>query len=149
MLQTNQLFTDRQSGKFELRETFKLLKWERAESSFRQPAAFSHAWNTDGINCHQTGNGSERAGKWDAKRKKGTAQGGKERSCQCWGKTRRNFWECFSLHINHNELGVKLKGQIMYYERVLNDGTYALTYFKWYVLKTLSSFYAHVASFSS
>lgn len=81
--------------------------------------------------------------------KKGTAQGGKERSCQCCGKTRRSFGECFSLHMSHNELGVKLKGQMMYYERVLNDGTYALTYFKWYVLKTLSSFYAHVASFSS
>lgn len=81
MLQKNQLFTERQSGKFELWETFKLLKWQQAESSFRQPAAFSHAWNTGGINCHQTGNGSERAQKWDAKRKKGTAQGGKERSC--------------------------------------------------------------------
>lgn len=78
MLQKNQLFTDRQSGRFELRETFKLLKWEWAESSLRQPAAFSHAWNTDGINCHQTGNGSERAGMWDAKRKKGLHKVGKK-----------------------------------------------------------------------
>lgn len=51
--------------------------------------------------------------------------------------------------MSFNELGMKLKGQIMYFERVLNEGTYVLTYFKWYVLKTLSSFYAHVASFSS
>lgn len=36
----------------------------------------------------------------------------------------------FCMHMSHNELGMKLKGQIMYFERVLNEGTYALTYFK-------------------
>lgn len=64
--------------------------------------------------------------------REGTLQGlaGKERLRSCWGKTRRKFQKGFSLHMSHNELGVKLKGQMMYFERVLNEGTYALTYFK-------------------
>lgn len=145
MIKKNQFFTDRQSGKFAPGETFRLLKWEQAESCFRQSAASCHPcwrdklppdWKQHWKSCRV------REGTWQG-------LGGKERSCRCWGKTKRKFWQSFSLHIRCNELGVKLKGQIMYFERVLSEGTYALPYFKWCVLKTLASFYAHVASFSS
>lgn len=40
------------------------------------------------------------------------------------GEHFQNFSLCMTSWV------VKLKGQIMYFERVLNEGTYALTYFK-------------------
>lgn len=67
MLRKSQLFTNRQSGNIEPQETFKLWKWERAESCLRHAVLAATLVNAGGINCHQTGNDTERAGGRDAR----------------------------------------------------------------------------------
>lgn len=71
MLRKNHLFTNRLSGNFEPQETFKLWKWERAESCLRHTVLAATLVNAGGINCHQSGNDTERAGGRDAREEQG------------------------------------------------------------------------------